>query len=114
VVGSARATSAKQKLNAVSASIVSLIHKLATGANMVGATRFIRRIANAAGFDIHRYSGAEWRWSYNVDSYYPVDPLPRWGYGKPPHTQINKTLDQCRADISARLSQFRKIDKVIN
>jgi methyltransferase family protein len=81
---------------------------------MVGATRFIRRIANAAGFDIHRYSGAEWRWSYNIDSYYPVDPLPRWGYGKPPHPQINKTLDQSRADISARLSQFRKIDKVIN
>jgi hypothetical protein len=73
----------------------------------------IKRVANVAGFEIHKYSKSEWRWSYHVDSYYPVDPLPRWGHGRPPHPQINEKLNQCRTDISARLRQFAKFDKIL-
>lgn len=80
-------------------------------ANMIQKT--IRHAANAAGIDIHKYSGTEWRWSYNVDDYYPVDPVSRWGHGKPPHPQIAEILNQQRGDFSALLGRFSQCSGVL-
>jgi hypothetical protein len=66
----------------------------------------IRRAANAIGYDVHKISSPKWRWSYHVDDYYPVDPVPRWGYGNPPHPQINEALARRRTDYSETLSEF--------
>jgi Methyltransferase domain len=66
----------------------------------------LRRAANAIGYDVHRFSNDEWRWSYHIDDYYPVDPVPRWGYGKPPHPQITEALARRRSEYSETLSAF--------
>ena len=58
-----------------------------------------------AGLEIHRHSKT-WRWSYGVHDYYPVDPNPRWGHGKPPHTKINDLLNRQRGEFAALLNQF--------
>jgi hypothetical protein len=72
---------------------------------------FIRRAANAFGIDVHvhRYSKARWRWSYQVDDYYPVIPVPRWGYEKPPHSKIADRLNRRRTDISALIRRFAQL-----
>jgi hypothetical protein len=31
---------------------------------------------------------------HDVHEYYPVDPTPRWGYGKPPHAKLDELLGQ--------------------
>ncbi len=80
-------------------------------ANIIKKT--IRHAANAAGIDIPKYPGTEWRWSYNVDDYYPVDPIPRWGHGKPPHPQISEILHQQRSDFSALLHRFSRCSGVL-
>lgn len=73
----------------------------------------IRSAANAFGIDIHTYSRREWRWSYDVDDYYPVDPTPRWGYGRPPHPQITEILNLRRGDISALLHRFSQYTDIL-
>jgi hypothetical protein len=64
----------------------------------------VRRAANAAGFEIYKNSG--WRWSHQVDGYYPVNAIPRWGYGKPPHPQISDILDAKRPEFSELIKIF--------
>ena len=76
-------------------------------------TNLIRRAANIGGMDIHRFSKANWRWSYDVDDYYPVDPTPRWGYGKAPHPQITEKLSRLHADISALIRQFVQYNEIL-
>src|ERR1035437_8168858 len=75
--------------------------------------RTLRRAANAVGIDIHKYSKTEWRWSYHIDDYYSVDPIPRWGHGKPPHPQITTILSQQRSDIAALLHQFSQCSSIL-
>jgi hypothetical protein len=76
------------------------------------ATHAIRRAANVVGLDIHQRSKNAWCWSYEVESFYPVDPGFRWGYGKPPHPQITDKFEQRRADFSSLLSEFSKSREV--
>jgi hypothetical protein len=66
----------------------------------------LRRVANAAGIDFQRYSKSSWRWSNSVDEYYPVEPQPRWGYGKPPHPQITKQFESQREKFSRFLDDL--------
>ena len=69
-------------------------------------TKTLRRAANAVGVDIHRYSENPWRWSCSVEEYYPVIPLPRWGYGKMVHPQILQIFNNRREYISTFLAQM--------
>jgi len=80
-------------------------------ANIIKKT--VQQAANAAGINIGKYPGTEWRWSYDVDDYYPVDPIPRWGHGKPPHPQISEILHQQRSDFSALLHRFSQCSGVL-
>src|SRR6266536_827739 len=73
----------------------------------------IRRAVNAVGIDIHKYSKMEWRWSYDVDNYYPVDPIPRWGHGKPPHRQISEILNSRRSNILALVRRFSQCIEIL-
>ena len=79
-------------------------------ADMIKKT--VRHAANAAGIDIHKDLGTGWRWSYNVDDYYPVDPIPRWGHGTP-HPQIAEILNRQRSDFSALLRRFSQCSGVL-
>ena len=74
---------------------------------------FIRRAANSVGIDVHRYSKTRWRWSYQVDDYYPVDPTPRWGYDKLPHFGIADKLNQHRGDFSLLIRKFTQCSEVL-
>ena len=73
----------------------------------------IRRAANTFRFDIHRYSRAEWRWSYDVSDYYPVNPTVRWGYGKPPHPQLWEILNRRRNDYCAIIDQLTEHAEIL-
>lgn len=37
---------------------------------------------------------------------YPIDPQPRWGYGKPEHTQLHDLLSAYRSDYEGWLERF--------
>lgn len=37
---------------------------------------------------------------------YPVDPVPRWGYGEPAHPELLEALEAARATIAARLESL--------
>lgn len=37
---------------------------------------------------------------------YPVQPTPRWGFGKPPHPKLQALMAQSRPDIAALLDSF--------
>src|SRR4051794_24804795 len=70
----------------------------------------VRRLANAAGIELHRAS--DWRWSHHVEGYFPVDPRPRWGYGKPANPEISNILkaDQDSfASLIQDISQHREL-----
>ena len=74
--------------------------------------RGVQRAANAVGIEIHRHPRNPWQWSHSVEQYYPVTPLPRWGFGKPVHPQISHILNNQRDEISRflwQMSQHRKI-----
>ncbi len=73
----------------------------------------VKRLANQAGLDIHKLSRAGWRWSYHVDDYYPVRPVPRWGYDKPPHPQLNNVLGQGRHDYIDTIGTFAKFSSIM-
>jgi hypothetical protein len=75
--------------------------------------RSIRLFMNRFGIDVLQYSNAEWRWSYHVDDYYPVNAIPRWGYGNPPHPKIYEVLDRRRGDIVQLLSRFSQCASVM-
>jgi hypothetical protein len=70
--------------------------------------KVIRRAANAVGYDVHKFSTDEWRWSYHVEDFYPVDPTPRWGHGKPPHRRISEVLAKQRTEYAELLLDFSK------
>jgi hypothetical protein len=78
-------------------------HMIAKAVARSAATN-LRRVANAVGFDFRRYS--KWQWSYNVEAYYPVEPSPRWGYGKPCHPQITKIFAKQREEFATLLDGF--------
>lgn len=59
------------------------------------------------GFDVFRHSKT-WRWSHTVHDFYPLDPTPRWGHGKPPHPQLNDLFNQQRAQFEDMLDQLSK------
>jgi hypothetical protein len=64
----------------------------------------VRRIASAAGVEVYKRS--DWRWSHHVDGYYPVDAIPRWGYGKPSHPQISQILKAQEGEFSSLIDTF--------
>lgn len=74
---------------------------------------FIRHAANTLGLDIHKYSTKEWRWSYDVEDYYPVDSDPRWGFGKPPHPQLIEIFSSQRSDILALLNRLSQSSQIL-
>lgn len=78
-------------------------------------TKTIQRAAHAVGLEIHRYPKKKWQWSYApfVEDFYPVDPIPRWGYGKPPHSQITDILNQRRSEFSAILRRLSRCTEVL-
>ena len=41
--------------------------------------RLTRRAVDTVGIDVHKFSKATWRWSYQVDDYYPLDPIASMG-----------------------------------
>ena len=73
--------------------------------------RGIRRAANAVNVEIHRYR--PWQWSCSVEEYYPVTPVPRWGYGKPVHPKISQILDSRRKDISTLLGRMSQLSGIL-
>ena len=73
---------------------------------MTVLTRWLQAAAHAAGFHVQRRPGGVLHWSDRVDHYYPVDLIPRWGYGKPPHERISAFLDQWRSDYERTLATF--------
>jgi len=68
--------------------------------------RNVQRSARAVGIEIHRYPRNPWNWSDSVEQFYPVNPLPRWGYGKSVHRQISDILNKGRDNISKFLDQM--------
>jgi methyltransferase family protein len=48
----------------------------------------------------------EWRWSHDVAEYYPVIPIPRWGFGRPPHPKLAEVLEQQRHQYLALIESF--------
>ena len=74
---------------------------------------FARSAANKVGIDVHRYSKTSWRWSYQVDDYYPVDPVPRWGYAQPPNKKITDKLNLQRGDISFLIDRFAQCREIL-
>lgn len=83
------------------------------GKTIRSAAQTIRRAVNVVGVDIHPHSKTMWRWSYNVETYYPVDPVPRWGYGKPLHPQITEKFEQQRAEFAELLSRFSEFSEIL-
>ena len=75
----------------------------------------IQRAAHAVGLELQRYPKKKWQWSYApfVEDFYPVDPIPRWGYGKPPHSQIADKLNHQREEFSARLSRLSQCTEIL-
>jgi hypothetical protein len=73
----------------------------------------IRRAANVVGVDIHPHSKTNWRWSHNVETYFPVDPISRWGYGKPPHPQIAGKFERQRAEFAELLGRFSQSSEIL-
>jgi hypothetical protein len=65
-----------------------------------------RRWLNSIGFDFHRFSTSEWRWSYDVGDYHPVTPLPRWGYGHPSNSHVERALSENSDSIARILAKF--------
>src|SRR4051812_1778567 len=80
---------------------------------MIGAAKAARRAANVVGVDVHAYSKANWRWSYNVETYYPVEPIPRWGHGKPLHPQLTEKLERQRAEFAELLDSFSRSSEIL-
>jgi hypothetical protein len=73
----------------------------------------VRRVANAAGIDIHRIAPkAEGRRIYCAEDY-PVNSVPRWGHGKPPHPQIAAILNRQRQEYSALLRQLSVYARIL-
>jgi hypothetical protein len=73
----------------------------------------VRRAANVVGLDIHQHSKSTFRWSYDVDEYYPVIPISRWGYGKPSHPQIIDKFEQQRGEFAKILGEFSQCDEIL-
>jgi Methyltransferase domain len=73
----------------------------------------VRRALNTVGIDAHRISKNEWRWSYEVGDYMPVHPVPRWGYGKPPHPIIADKLNQQRDEITSIIHQLTQLTTML-
>jgi hypothetical protein len=83
------------------------------GETFRNAAQTIRRAANVVGVDIHPHSKTTWRWSHNVETYFPVDPAPRWGYGKPPHAQITEKFERQRAEFAELLGRFSQSSQIL-
>ena len=66
----------------------------------------LKRVAQVAGYEIHHIPNGEQRWSYTVADYYPLRPNPRWGYGRPPHQQLQAELEQGRTDYERVLNSI--------
>jgi hypothetical protein len=77
------------------------------------AGQTIRRAANVVGLDLHQRSKTTWHWSYEVETYYPVDPVSRWGYEKPPHPQITEKFERQRTEFAELLGRFAQSDEIL-
>jgi hypothetical protein len=73
----------------------------------------MRRVANVMGVDIVPHSKTTWRWSHNVETYYPVDPVSRWGYGKPLHPQIAEKFERQRAEFAELLDRISQSGEIL-
>ncbi len=69
-------------------------------------SKVVRRAASMVGIDVFRQQGGGWRWSHTADSYYPVFPRSRWGYGKPLHPKLEELFCGLRDQFSALLEQM--------
>jgi hypothetical protein len=76
-------------------------------------TSMIRSGAEAVGFEVHRLRKNEWRWSNNVDDYYPVDPDSRWGFGKPAHQGLSEVLHANNPSYAGLLDRFRSLTPLL-
>ena len=76
-------------------------------------TKGIRQVAQKFGLDIHRHS-SEWRWSHDVHDYYPVDPAPRWGHGKPVHPEIQAIMKSQCAGFARQLAELSGYKKFLS
>jgi hypothetical protein len=86
----------------------------------------LRKLFNSIGLDIHRIEDGrrfedvkrledgKLRWSHTAEDYYPVDPRPRWGHGRSPHTIIRSLLESRRDDYLSLLKQFRMLDSELD
>jgi len=61
-------------------------------------------LLNPLGIDLRRFP--EKHWSTIAEHYYPIDAKPRWGYGLPPHPQINQFLETQKTQFAELLSHF--------
>jgi methyltransferase family protein len=71
--------------------------------------RGIQRAAHAVGLEIHRRPKKK----LFVEDFYPFDPIPRWGYGKPPHARITDILNRQRSEFSAVLDRLSRCTEVL-
>jgi methyltransferase family protein len=69
-------------------------------------SKVVRRAANMIGVDVFPHKLGGWHWSHTADSYYPVSPKSRWGYGKPPHAKLEALFCSQRGQFSALLEQM--------
>jgi hypothetical protein len=67
--------------------------------------QLIRRAFNLAGFDIRRLSSSGWSYSFD----YPIDPKPRWGYGRSSHPQMKRLLESQIGNYADLLTSFQSL-----
>ena len=74
---------------------------------MIGElVRLAQSAVHAAGFHVQRWPRPPARWGDGVDDFYPVDLVPRWGYGRPPHARIAALLEAGRDGYAGLLRSF--------
>lgn len=65
---------------------------------MVSLKNVVQQTGQLVGLDVFKHKPG-WQWSHTVESYYPVSPRPRWGYGQPLQQQINDILNRHRNEF---------------
>ena len=73
----------------------------------------IHRSLQLIGLDVLRHRPGGWPWSHTVFDYYPVNPDPRWGHGKPLHPQIDQILASQRNQFASLLDQMAATEVIL-
>jgi hypothetical protein len=77
-----------------------------------GLKQSIKSTAGFLGLEIYKRS--DWRWSHHVDGYYPVDPVSRWGHGKPTHPELTRILAQEHGSFSGLIDSLMQHHKLLH